>query len=92
MINGDATDFIDGLHYGDERFFYYGHCKYFIQGYLVDSKPMLILYILEPADNDFKWSAISENKYYPVSDFEKAPIFNGRTFWQVEKEIEWVDS
>ena len=92
MVNGDAKEFIDGLHYGDERFFYYSHCKYFIQGYLVDGKPMLILYILEPADNNFKWSAFSENKCYPVSDFENAPIFNGRTFWQVEKEIEWVDS
>ena len=80
MINGDAKEFIDGLYYGDERFFNFKGCKYFIQGYYVQGRPMLKLYMLEPTDSDFEWQAISENESYP-----------GKTFWQVEQEIEWVD-
>ena len=95
MINGDANEFIDGLYYGDERFFLYKGCKYFIEGY-TDEKglSMLNLYIMEDPDdpnNDFKWSALADGDHFPVEKFEKAPIFNGKTFWEVEKDIEWVD-
>ena len=91
MINGDPKEFIDGLYYGDERFFCLDNIKYFIQGYYTDGKPMLELYILEPPDNDFVWRAVSENENYPVSEFESAKHFNGKTFRQVEKNIAWVD-
>ena len=91
MINGDPKEFIDGLYYGDERFFYYDSYKYFIQGYYTGNKPMLELYVLEPADNSFEWRAVSDGDSYPVLEFENAPIFNGKTFWQVEQDIEWVD-
>lgn len=33
----------------------------------------------------------SNNKDYPVLEFEKAKIFNGKSFWEAEKDIEWVD-
>ena len=91
MINGNAKEFIEGLYYGDERFFCFEGNKYFIQGYYIEGKPMLKLYILEPADSNFEWHIISKNESYPVSEFENTPIFNGKTFWQVEQEIEWVD-
>ena len=80
MINGSAEEFIKWLHYGDERFFLYNGNKYFIQGYFKENKPMLELYILESPDNN-----------YPVAEFENAEIFDGKTFWEVEKDIEWVD-
>lgn len=91
MINGNAGEFIDGLYYGDERFFLYDERKYFIQGYYVDGKPALIMYILEPPDNEFKWESISKNNSYPVEEFENAEIFNNKSFWNIEREIEWVD-
>ena len=53
MINGDVNEFIDGLHYGDERFFLYDGNKYFLQGYCVDGKPMLELYVIENPEVDF---------------------------------------
>ena len=91
MINGDPKEFIEGLHYGDERFFLYGGCKYFIQGYCSEGKYMLEMYCTEPDDVDFYWSVFSDNDNYPVAEFENAPIFNGKTFWEAEKDIEWVD-
>ena len=91
MINGNAHAFVEGLHYGDERFFLYNGMKYFIQGYYENDKPMLVLYILDPADNDFKWQVVSDNDDYPVSEFENAKIWNGKSFWEVEKDMTWVD-
>lgn len=91
MINGDAAKFIDGLYYGDERFFIYDGYKYFIQGYYESGKPMLVMYVIESDDNDFEWRAFSDNESYPVSQFEDAAIFSGKKFWEVEQDIEWVD-
>lgn len=91
MINGDAKEFVEGLYYGDERFFRYNRNKYFIQGYFENKKPLLELYILEPIDDDFRWQAISKNNNYPVEEFENAKIFEGKSFWEIEKDIEWID-
>lgn len=91
MKNSDVNEFIDGLYYGDERFFLYDGNKYFLQGYCVDGKPMLELYIIENPAVFFEWHTISHNGKYPVEEFENAKIFNGKSFWEIEKEIEWVD-
>ena len=91
MINGDSREFIDGLYYGDERFFMYNGKKYFVEGYSEDEKRILVVYIFEPADNDFEWRAVSNVRDYPVAEFEAAKIFDGKSFWEVEKDIEWVD-
>ena len=91
MINGNANEFVDGLHYGDERFFLYNGNKYFLQGYMVNGKPMLELYTIEHPDVEFEWRAISNNSDYPVTEFENAKIFEGKSFWDIEKNIEWLD-
>lgn len=91
MINGNANEFIEGLYYGDERFFLYNGNKYFIQGYYENNRPLLELYVLSPTSNNFKWQKISTDNNYPVADFENAKIFNGKSFWEIEKNIEWVD-
>ena len=31
------------------------------------------------------------DKNYPVKEFLEAKLFNGKTFYEVEKDIEWVD-
>ena len=91
MIDGDAREFIEGLYYGDERFFFFDGEKYFLQGYFSKGKPMLELYVMENPKNHFAWRSISKNGEYPVKEFESAPIFNGKTFWEAEQEIQWVD-
>ena len=90
MINGNSREFINGLYYGDERFFLYNGEKYFIQGYCEDNKYILEIYVIENEENDFHWKSTSQSNY-PVEEFEKTKIFNGKTFWEAEKEIEWVD-
>ncbi len=93
MINGDPKAFIEGLHYGDEHYFVYDGRKYFIQGLTTEEDGnFLEVFGLDPDNFDYHWIAYSgKNKPFPVAEFERAPIFNGKTFWEAEKDIEWVD-
>ena len=91
MINGDVNEFIDGLYYGDERIFLYHGKKYFIQGYGVNKIPTLFLSTWEPPSDDYLWKQGGDEHNYPVEQFLQAPLFDGKTFWEVEQEIEWVD-
>lgn len=94
MINGDPNEFIEGLYYGDERFYVYKGVKYFLQGYTENDQHVLELYAIEvhSEDDEFHWSLCSgKHDPYPVKGFEEAKIFDGKSFWEVEDEIEWVD-
>jgi hypothetical protein len=53
--------------------------------------PRISALYLKPSDSCFVWRAKSENENYLVGEFESAPLFNGKIFRQVEKDIEWVD-
>lgn len=91
MINGSAKEFIEGLHYGDERFFLWNGCKYFIQGFFESEKPMLELYVLEPSDNDFEWRALSKDNSYPVSEFENDKILMAKLFGKSKRTLSgWI--
>ncbi len=38
---------------------------------------------------DYKWKG--DNNNYPVEDFLSDRIFDGKTFWEIENDITWVD-
>lgn len=90
MKNGNVNEFVDGLYYGDERIFLYRGQKFFIEGLSYDNKNHLILYRWEPTF-DHIWESIDEIGPFRVEKFLSAPLFDGKTFWEVESEIEWVD-
>ena len=91
MINGNPNEFVSGLYYGDERVFLYQNAKYFIQG--LKEKGVYTLYLdrWNPPSDDYIWQA-SSPKEYPVENFLEAKIFAGKTFWNVEQDIEWLDA
>lgn len=84
MINGNPNEFIDGLYYGDERFFLYKGKKYFIQGYKEKfEKPLIEVCEIE-CDDGMYWKVYSDkDDAYPVQKFEKAKIFDGKSFWEI---------
>lgn len=45
----------------------------------------------EPPKDDYVWEYNGQSLSEAQEEFQNAPIFNGKTFWQVEQEIEWVD-
>lgn len=46
---------------------------------------------MAPPSDDYIWKKRGTDKSYPVKEFLESPLFDGKTFYEVEKNIEWVD-
>lgn len=90
MINGNVQDFMSKLMYGEEMWIVYNDKKYFIQGY-VEEEIYYLEISLEYNEDDFYVQFSSEKPNICVEKFISAELFEGKKFWDVEKEIEWVD-
>ena len=94
MINGDYEMFVNDLHYGAEMDFSYKDRQYFIQGWYEDEKNNhhmeLVRYVplLEP--NLWEYDS-NESMSECAKAFMKAKIFDGKTFSEIESEVEWLD-
>ena len=91
MINGNTSDFVDKLYYGDELWFIYDDIKYLIQGHFEEGTYNLYLFIPYTAGTGYTWVGKGTKDSYPVEEFLNAPLFGGKSFWDVEADIEWVD-
>lgn len=95
MIDGNVNEFVAGLYYGDERWFKYNGIKFFIQGWVQDNAFTLVLEQMEPEpiSNKSMWSdtKFCDKRSLVIEKFLQARLFDGKTFWEVEQEIEWVD-
>lgn len=92
MINGDVNEFVDGLYYGDERWFRFNGIKYFIEGWVKEGLFSLLLYQME-LDQGYVWEKtepVAERKEV-VDAFLTDKIFDGKSFWEVEKDITWIE-
>lgn len=95
MINGNAFEFIDELTYQDHyaiyngvKFFFNGcQCKYDKNGNITD----VTLEVYNLLTNETVYSTTQNSTAKCIDEFEKAKIFSGKSFWEVEKDIEWVD-
>ena len=89
MKNGDVREFVDHIHCGDELWFLYDGKKYFLEGWYDNGH--LDLYLYEMADNGKKYVWEGDASDYPVDAFLEAKIWNGKSFWNAEQDMEWVD-
>ena len=95
MINGNAVEFIDELTYQDHyakfkgnKFFFNGcQCQYDKNGSILSVR----LEVYDLTNETTVFSVTTNSICECIDAFEKAKIFNGKSFWEVEKEIEWVD-
>ena len=55
------------------------------------SETQRVLCLYEMADNVEKHIWKGNATHYPVEAFLEAKIWNGKSFWDVEQDIEWVD-
>ena len=91
MINGDTTEFIDKLWSGEELIYVYNGKKYFSQGYITDNgENVFELQMWEPKEKTL-WRVTGKSNQDSYEEFIKTPLFDGKTFWEVESELEWVD-
>lgn len=90
MINGNIDEFMDKLWSGEELIYLYKGKKYFSQGYFEDSKYVFELQMWEP-QTKILWQISGHSNQDSLEAFLQEPLFEGKKFWDVEKEIEWVD-
>ena len=91
MINGNLNDFVDGVYYGYEQEFTYRGLTFFIQSLPLDDGCIyLLLDRWNPPADDYILKLPMKDGIYPAEEFLNAPIWDGRTFWEAEGEMEWV--
>ena len=90
MINGDPHDFINTIYSGQDVPYSYRGKKYWFQGYDKDGGcHMEIMECFAPYN--YLWEYDGPDYQECGDAFQEAPIFDGKTFWDVEHEIEWLD-
>lgn len=92
MINGNPGEFVDRIYTCQDTVFVYQGVKYWFQGYMPSENTVhMEIFQVNPEKDGYIWeyngNSISEGQ----EAFQNALIFNGKTFWEAEKEIEWVD-
>ncbi len=95
MIDGNASEFIDKMYYED-HYVIFNKEKYFVNGCQTktdaDGNTLSVkLEVYNLTQNSTIFSIMKPSASECISAFEYAPIWNGKAFWDVESEIEWVD-
>lgn len=99
MKDGNVNDFLDHVTYEEEAVMYNGK-KYFFHGLLINPDTGIYEFTID------LWEvlSVSMNRYVEtvyqatattadecMNRFLNDPIIDGRRFWDIEKEMEWID-
>ena len=95
MRGGNVSDFVDHTTYEECAVRYQG-VKYFFHGLIFDTDKKEYSYVIDIWDNCgnyiqtiFNQTASSADKCLKLA--QNAPVFNGKTFWEAEPDMEWVE-
>ena len=95
MINGNVNEFFDNMYHGDEFDILYKDKHYFIQSYYKNFKEyeheIIVRQTIPELENDRIFECKSNNPQQNIEVFQNAKIFDGKSFWDVEQEITWID-
>lgn len=94
MINGNITDFLEHLYLGEEIVFEYGNKKYFIQGWQAEdgSGATMSLDLVDgQVFNQYMWEAKLSTMKACADSFLAAPLWDGKTFLQIQGNVIWAD-
>ena len=94
MEGGRVNDFIDAFSYQSVAVVYKGE-KYFSDGITMRADDKYSFFIIKVDDNGKFLSDVYEfegdSTTACIVAFENAPIWNGKSFYDVENEMTWVD-
>lgn len=92
MINGNPNEFIDRIYTCQDTVFVYRGVKYWFQGYMPDNSTVhMEVFQVDPEKDGYIWEYDGKTIEECHEAFLGAPIFDGKTFWDAEQDIEWVD-
>ena len=89
MKNGNVYEFVVRTFDGQELWFMYCGKKYFLKGWRTVGRSDLYLY--EMWENGETYHGKGTLERYPVDDFLKAKIWDGKPFGEAQQEMKWVD-
>lgn len=95
MKGGKVTDFVDHTTYEECAVRYHG-TKYFFRGLIYEEQKKAYSYDIEIWDDHgcHVKTVFDKTAYSAVQCMEMAqrePIFDGKSFWEAEQEMEWVE-
>lgn len=97
MINGDVKEFVESLHY-EERTVFYNDRNYFFNGcccLLNDSGDEVYRFEIYLLDDEGRgetiYSVQGATAQECIDKFLSATLFNGKTFYEVEKDMTEID-
>lgn len=95
MKGGNINEFIDHTTY-EECAIKYKEEKYFFYGIVFNEKTGLYSYDIAQWDENgkqTKWlfCEMAKTANEILEKFYQAAIWNGKTFWEVESDMEWID-
>jgi hypothetical protein len=98
MKDGDVKQFIEDIHYEDccvlyhDRKYFFNGCCHHINA-IGKREYRFELYLIndDGSADDTDYSAIGSTAQECIEKFLTARLFEGKTFYEVEKEITWID-
>lgn len=91
MKNANSQEFLDTLSIGMDKEFSFRGVTYFAQGWHEDDgSAFMCVDRDDSSDEGYFWSINAASMDECYTEFLKAPIFEGLTFWEAEKEMEWI--
>lgn len=95
MIDENANDFIDKLSYED-HYVLFDNKKYFFNGYQTEKDSSgaiksVRLEVYDLTNEATVFSVTGKSVCDCLAAFEKDKIWNNKTFWEAEADMEWVD-
>lgn len=94
MIHGNLEKFIDMIHYGDDIYLIYGNQKIFIDGWWENDIYTLRMMDLSDINNKksiYNFEISNNDKEIVVEEFLNKKIWNGKSFYDEAKNIEWSE-
>ncbi len=95
MIDGDYSEFLDHLYYGDELWLKYKGVVYFIQGWYDEKKPLPWVMECDTLATDpltrLFYTEESSSMLECAKKLLKQPLFDGKTLPEIEQDVKWVD-
>lgn len=92
MINGNPGEFIDRIYSCQDTIFVFNGIKYWFQGYTLPGGTVhMEVSQYQPVSENCLWTHNGETIEECHEAFLVAPMFGGKTFWEAEENIEWVD-
>lgn len=107
MINGNLDQFLDTGWFTEATLFYHGHIYWLEAQnhktekiFVVDrweavNEDNLYYHSVMEKDGTLIWERVLEihedDMEQIKQQFLESPVFDGKTFWQIEKEVVWLD-